>query len=162
MTMEYAWMESPIGPILVAGDENGLAVVQFGDALARWQPAPGWREGRSFVGDAMAQLADYFRGRTRQFELRLAPSGTAFQQRVWRALAEIPYGETLSYGALAARIGRPTAARPVGAANGRNPIGIIIPCHRVIGASGALTGYGGGLDAKRWLLDLERGQPSLH
>jgi O-6-methylguanine DNA methyltransferase len=107
-------------------------------------------------------VGDLFRGRTRQFDLRLAPSDTAFQQRVWRALAEIPYGETLSYGALAARIGRPTAARPVGAANGRNPIGIIIPCHRVIGASGALTGYGGGLDAKRWLLDLERGQPSLH
>jgi len=160
--MEYAWMPSPIGPILVAGSEEGLAVVQFGSALVGWRPAPGWREGRSLVADAMTQLADYFETKTRGFELCLAPSGTEFQKRVWRALAEIPYGETLSYGALAARIGKPQAARPVGAANGRNPIGIIIPCHRVIGASGALTGYGGGLDVKKWLLDFERGQPPLH
>jgi methylated-DNA-[protein]-cysteine S-methyltransferase len=102
-----------------------------------------------------AQLAEYFAGRRRDFDLPLAPAGTPFQQRVWQALRAIPYGRTESYGALAARLGQPGAGRAVGLANGQNPIAIVIPCHRVIGAGGALTGYGGGLERKRWLLALE-------
>jgi methylated-DNA-[protein]-cysteine S-methyltransferase len=105
---------------------------------------------------AAAQLAEYFAGRRRTFDLPLAPRGTGFQQRVWRALSAIPYGETRSYGAIAASIGRPAASRAVGAANGKNPIWIIVPCHRVIGASGHLTGYAGGIAVKRWLLEHER------
>ena len=107
--------------------------------------------------EARAQLEDYFAGRRRTFDLPLAPVGTPFQRRVWEALREIPYGETVSYGVLAARLGQPGAGRAVGLANGQNPISIVIPCHRVIGAGGALTGYGGGLERKRWLLALEGG-----
>jgi methylated-DNA-[protein]-cysteine S-methyltransferase len=104
---------------------------------------------------AAAQLAEYFAGKRRTFDLPLAPHGTPFQLAVWSALRAIPYGETRNYAELARAIGRPTASRAVGAANGKNPLGIIVPCHRVIGASGALTGYAGGLSAKRWLLELE-------
>jgi methylated-DNA-[protein]-cysteine S-methyltransferase len=110
-----------------------------------------------------AQLAEYFAGERRAFDLPLAPQGSGFQVEVWRALLRIPYGETCSYGDIARVVGRPAASRAVGAANGRNPIPIIVPCHRVIGSNGSLTGYGGGLPVKRWLLDHERGwkQPSL-
>ena len=104
------------------------------------------------LADAARQLADYFAGTRRAFDLPLAPRGTGFQQVVWRALLAIPYGETCSYGELARAIGRPAASRAVGAANGRNPIAIVIPCHRVIGADGSMTGYGGGLPTKKWLL----------
>jgi O-6-methylguanine DNA methyltransferase len=114
-------------------------------------------------GRAAEQLAAYFAGDRTGFDVELAMSGTQFQQRVWGALREIPYGETVSYGELADRLGQPGASRAVGLANGKNPIGIIVPCHRVIGANGSLTGYGGGLDRKRWLLGFERGsrQPTL-
>jgi methylated-DNA-[protein]-cysteine S-methyltransferase len=106
--------------------------------------------------ECAGQLGDYFAGLRAEFDLPIALAGTAFQLRVWAALREIPFGETVTYGELAARIGRPTAARAVGLANGRNPISIIVPCHRVVGASGDLTGYGGGLDRKRYLLAFER------
>ena len=109
---------------------------------------------------ARAQLDEYFAGRRTRFDLPIAFHGTDFQRTVWTALREIPFGETVSYGELAELVGRPSAARAVGLANGKNPVGIIVPCHRVIGASGSLTGYGGGLENKQWLLDLERRQQS--
>jgi methylated-DNA-[protein]-cysteine S-methyltransferase len=118
-------------------------------------------EGSAFdpaaCADARRQLAEYFDGRRRHFDLRLAPEGTPFQTRVWAELCRIPFGTTISYRELAARIGQPAAVRAVGLANGRNPIAIVVPCHRVIGADGSLTGYGGGLDRKRYLLGLEQG-----
>jgi methylated-DNA-[protein]-cysteine S-methyltransferase len=113
-------------------------------------------DGEPFT-EVAAQLTEYFAGQRRDFDLPLAFSGTPFQQRVWTALREVPYGETVSYGQLAGILGRPTAARAVGLANGKNPIGIIVPCHRVVGSTGDLTGYGGGLERKRYLLDFERG-----
>ncbi len=108
-----------------------------------------------------AQLEEYFAGERTSFDIPLAPEGAPFEREVWRALEEIPYGETVSYGEIARRVGQPTAARAVGTANGRNPIAVIVPCHRVIGADGSLTGYGGGLERKRLLLELERGQGRL-
>ena len=142
------WRESPIGP-LGGGEEDGaITLILF----AGQQPPEGYREGETpLLREAWAQLERYFAGELRQFSLPLAPAGTPFQQAVWRALEEIPYGETCSYG-----VGRPQASRAVGGANHRNPIPIVIPCHRVIGAGGTLTGYGGGLDRKGLLLDLER------
>jgi len=107
------------------------------------------------------QLEEYFAGERTIFDIPLAPEGAPFEREVWRALEEIPYGETVSYGEIARRVGQPTAARAVGTANGRNPIAVIVPCHRVIGADGSLTGYGGGLERKRLLLELERGQGRL-
>jgi methylated-DNA-[protein]-cysteine S-methyltransferase len=120
-----------------------------------------WRRDDDDFNDVVTQLAEYFDGRRRQFDLPLAPEGTPFQQSVWRALLDIPYGETISYGELATRIGRRSASRAVGLANGSNPLPIVIPCHRVIGASGKLTGYGGGLAIKDQLLALERGERRL-
>ena len=116
-----------------------------------------WDRDDNAFDDVVSQLEDYFAGRRREFDLPLAPAGTPFQQRVWRALLDIPYGETISYGELASRIGNKAASRAVGLANGSNPISIVIPCHRVIGANGKLTGYGGGLPIKQQLLALERG-----
>jgi methylated-DNA-[protein]-cysteine S-methyltransferase len=148
--------DSPVGPLtLVAVD--GKLVGCYMDAQ-RHRPADaifGDPDPEPFAA-AVEQLGEYFAGERQDFDLPLAFGGTAFQQRVWAALQEIPYGETESYGELAARIGSPGASRAVGLANGRNPIGIIVPCHRVIGASGSLTGYGGGIERKRQLLDMER------
>ena len=147
------WRESPIGPLGVGEEDCAITLILF----AGQQPPEGYREGETpLLEEAWAQLERYFTGELRQFSLPLAPAGTPFQQAVWRALEEIPYGETRSYGEIAGQVGRPKASRAVGAANHRNPIPIVIPCHRVIGAGGTLTGYGGGLDRKRLLLDLER------
>lgn len=141
--------QTPLGPLKVCERDGAVTMVLFGDLLrAPLLETPLLREAR-------AQLAAYFDGRLRQFDLPLAPEGTAFRQRVWQALQEIPYGTTATYGQIAARIGSPKASRAVGQANHDNPIPIIIPCHRVIGASGALTGYAGGLEIKRALLRLE-------
>jgi methylated-DNA-[protein]-cysteine S-methyltransferase len=120
------------------------------------EPDPAWVESAAPFGEPIRQLKAYFAGTLRQFDLPLAPAGTPFQQTVWQALREIPYGETVSYGQLARGIGRPAAVRAVGAANGRNPLAIVVPCHRVIGSDGRLVGYGGGLPAKSMLLELER------
>ncbi len=152
-------LESPVGPLLLASDGDSLTHLLF----ERESSAGGRRE--DFTGgrrDAVlkrtcTQLEEYFRGERRDFDLPLRPAGTEFQRAVWNALGDIPYGRTEGYGELARRIGRPKAVRAVGAANGRNPVSIIVPCHRVIGADGRLTGYGGGLDAKRFLLELESG-----
>jgi len=146
-------INSPVGPLVLAADEEALTELRF---KAEIDEATGWSNGASPILKAAAeQLADYFGGRRRAFDLPLKPEGTVFQQTVWRALGEVPFGTVISYGELARRIGRPTAVRAVGAANGANPISIILPCHRVIGSSQRLTGYGGGLDAKRLLLQLE-------
>jgi methylated-DNA-[protein]-cysteine S-methyltransferase len=151
----YDTIDSPIGELLVTGDGDALTAVQMDGSSGR-----GWQRDPSALREATSQLRAYLSGELREFDLPLAPDGTPFQREVWAALREIPYGHTISYAQLAAAVGRPGAARAVGAANGRNPIAVVIPCHRVIGASGALTGYGGGLGRKRLLLDLEAGQRS--
>jgi methylated-DNA-[protein]-cysteine S-methyltransferase len=159
--MRYATLDSPIGPLLLAGDAEGLRYLSFvrGDrptaVAAEWQQDPG-----SFT-HVMDELAAYFSGSLTRFTVTLAPRGTPFQLRVWQALCDIPYGETISYGELARRVGDPKASRAVGLANGANPVSIIVPCHRVIGSNGSLTGYGGGLPIKQALLALERGQQRL-
>jgi methylated-DNA-[protein]-cysteine S-methyltransferase len=148
----YTVTPSPIGDLVVVGDGEAVTGIHF---AARTAPRPAWRRDPAPVAAAVDQLAAYFAGARRDFDLWLAPEGTAFQRRVWAALAGIPYGETTTYGKLAAEIGHPGSARAVGAANGANPIAIVVPCHRVVGADGTLTGYAGGLDAKRTLLALE-------
>jgi len=154
----YTWMESPVGKLLLAADDDGLLELAFADGRTTPVVDPAWSCGGSLLNTPLRQLRAFFAGELRDFDLRLKPQGTAFQRRVWELLREIPYGETISYGELARRAGNPAASRAVGLANGSNPIAIVIPCHRVIGSSGKLTGYGGGLDNKRWLLDFERGQ----
>jgi len=155
--MHYAWEDSPVGRLLIGGDERGLRFVLFEEGRAPVAPEPGWREDPAAVADAVTQLREYFAGARRRFDLPLAPAGTPFQLRVWEALRQIPYGETVSYGELARRVGCPNGSRAVGLANGANPLSIVVPCHRVVGAGGRLVGYGGGLGAKRWLLALEQG-----
>lgn len=161
MTTLYTILPSPIGSLLAAGDGRRLTHVLMLDSPRPPRTAPHWRRDDGALAPAREQLEQYFAGERRRFELELAPSGHDFEQRVWDALLEIPYGETASYGQIAARIGAPGGARAVGLANGRNPIAIVIPCHRVIGADGRLVGYGGGLERKRQLLDLEAGVQSL-
>ena len=153
--MKYATMSSPIGTILIARNQEGITAIQFASEM-RPSPPADWDEDAVALSEAIEQLGQYFEGVRTRFDLALAPCGTPFQQTVWAALVEIPYGETRSYGEIAAHVGNRNASRAVGAANGRNPIAIVIPCHRVIGASGSLTGYGGGLPIKRALLELER------
>jgi methylated-DNA-[protein]-cysteine S-methyltransferase len=155
--MVHRTVDSPIGPLLVAGDADGLRFVLFGNGRRRAVPQPDWEPDNGLLKEPVAQLSAYFSGKLRDFDVPLAPVGTPFQQQVWKALRDIPYGDTTSYGALATRIGNPKAVRAVGLANGSNPISIIIPCHRVIGSNGSLIGYGGGLPIKRALLDHELG-----
>jgi methylated-DNA-[protein]-cysteine S-methyltransferase len=149
MTLSTITMPSPLGALRLFGDAGALRGVYLPE-----QPAPQHAEPHEtpVLARARAQLTEYFAGTRHAFDLPVAPTGTPFQQRVWRALAAIPFGETRSYGALAAALGSPSGSRAVGAANARNPCPIVVPCHRVIGASGALTGYAGGMAAKRWLL----------
>ena len=159
--MHYRHLESPIGPLLIAGDEAGLRFVLFGRGRHEVHPKPDWEPDRGALTEAISELTAYFSGKLRDFTIPVAPEGTPFQQRVWAALQGITYGETISYGELARRIGNPKAVRAVGLANGSNPISIVIPCHRVIGSNGSLVGYGGGLPVKQALLALERGQRTL-
>lgn len=154
-------MESPVGKLLLAEDESGLRKLMFAEGRTTVQPDAAWREDPARLSRARRQLARYFAGELHEFDLPLAPQGTPFQQRVWSELLKIPYGETISYGELARRIGTPNGSRAVGLANGSNPIAIVIPCHRVIGSNGKLTGYGGGLEKKEWFLALERRQRRL-
>jgi methylated-DNA-[protein]-cysteine S-methyltransferase len=155
LAMMYATMESPVGRLLLAGDERALRQVSFADGPRSAGVQVGWLENAGAFAEAIRQLKAYFRGELRTFDLPLGMGGTEFQLRVWSALREIPYGETISYRELAERIGNRKAVRAVGLANGSNPIPIIVPCHRVIGSDGSLTGFGGGLENKRKLLDLE-------
>jgi len=159
--VKYTILDSPVGGLLVAGDEAALRVLWFVRGRHEVRPDPTWTESARAFKDIAQQLTLYFAGKLREFEVAVEPGGTLFQAQVWRALQDIPYGETTSYGELAQRIGNPKAVRAVGLANGANPISIVIPCHRVIGASGSLTGYGGGLPTKRALLALEQGQGAL-
>ena len=153
--MKYCYVDSPIGDLLLAGDETGLSLVGFPEGAMRREPEADWVYDESPFAPAQAQLREYFAGERKTFDVPLKLTGTDFQVRVLEELQRIPYGETASYSEIAERIGRPRAMRAVGAANGRNPIPIIIPCHRVIGRSGDLTGFGGGLEAKAALLRLE-------
>jgi methylated-DNA-[protein]-cysteine S-methyltransferase len=157
----YTRIESPIGPLLLAADEAGLREIRFVNGRHPAQPESFWKEDRSSHSETISQLHAYFAGELESFDLQLAPQGTPFQLGVWRSLCEIPFGQTISYGELASRIGNPKASRAVGLANGSNPIPIVIPCHRVIGSNGKLTGYGGGLPIKEKLLALERRQLRL-
>jgi methylated-DNA-[protein]-cysteine S-methyltransferase len=163
--MNYCYLDTPIGTLLVAGDEQGVHRITFplkekpGEAAP---PEEGWTESaRGPLQEAVRQLKEYFAGRRTEFDLPLAPEGTGFQKSVWRLLRDIPYGETISYGELARRLGNPKASRAVGAANGSNPLPIVVPCHRVIGANGKMTGFGGGIPVKEALLALESKQKML-
>jgi methylated-DNA-[protein]-cysteine S-methyltransferase len=160
-TTYFTQIESPLGPLLLAADGAGLRQIEFAKGKRTSQPAPSWREDPTQLSEPIRQLRAYFAGELEDFDLPLAPEGTPFQLGVWRRLSEIPYGQTISYGELARRIGNPKASRAVGLANGSNPIPIVIPCHRVIGSNGKLTGYGGGLPIKEKLLALERRQLRL-
>ena len=159
--LNYTTMESPIGALLLAGNEQGLCFLSFAAKKGAVTPRRGWTENRAPLVEAMRQLRAYFSAKLREFDLPLCLEGTPFQLQVWEGLRAIPYGETISYGELARRIGKPEAVRAVGAANGSNPIPIIVPCHRVIGSDGSLTGYGGGLTIKEKLLALESRQLRL-
>jgi len=153
--LQYRIVDSPVGPLTLAGSGSTLMHLRMVGQThepdrSGWEPA-----GADAFADVVAQLEAYFAGELIAFDIDLELTGTEFQRRVWAALQTIPYGETRSYGQIAEQIGSPTASRAVGMANGRNPIGIIVPCHRVIGSSGGLTGYGGGIERKRTLLELE-------
>jgi methylated-DNA-[protein]-cysteine S-methyltransferase len=154
--MNYTRIESPLGPLLLVADEAGLRRIDFENGRQRAKADPAWKENAAPLKETVRQLNAYFAGKLENFDLPLAPQGTAFQLKVWQRLCDIPFGETMSYGELAKRIGNPKASRAVGLANGSNPIPIIIPCHRVIGSNGKLTGYGGGLPIKEKLLALEQ------
>lgn len=159
--MYYCYLKTPVGELLLAGDDQDLRQVDFQDGPHPAKPQPGWQEDEKPFREVIRQLKEYFAGKLTRFDLPLKPEGTEFQLKVWRTLCAIPYGKTWSYGELARRIGKPSASRAVGAANGQNPIPIIVPCHRVIGANGSLTGFGGGLKIKQQLLELESGERRL-
>lgn len=148
-------MDSPVGTITLAGRDGRLRHLRMDDQT--YEPShAGWEPDNEAFEDVVEQLTAYFAGELTEFDIELEMIGTEFQRRVWQALVGIPYGETRSYGEIAAQIGSPGASRAVGLANGHNPVGIIVPCHRVIGANGSLTGYGGGLPRKKALLQLEK------
>ena len=157
----YTWFDSPVGSLLLAGSSAGLKLVRFAVGNRARSVDPEWQVDNAVFVEVVDQLQSYFAGDRKNFELDLVLEGTDFQKKVWTALQEIPYGETISYKKLAEIVGSPKAVRAVGAANGANPIPIIIPCHRVIGHDGSLTGFGGGLPLKKQLLELESNQLKL-
>lgn len=160
MTTIHARIDSPIGSLRIAANDDGVCRIEFPKPTHPMPTDADWREGRHpLIDRTQRQLDEYFAGTRRSFDLPLAPRGTDFQRNVWTELSRIPYGETISYAVLAQRIGKPSAMRAVGAANGRNPLPIVVPCHRVIGADGSLTGFGGGLPTKQFLLRLEGALP---
>lgn len=154
--MVYDYFESPLGRLLLAADDEGLTHLDLPHEKRPTEPTADWARVPAQLADARKQLGEYFAGDRQHFDLPLHPRGTEFQLAVWHALCDIDYAQTTSYADIARRIDRSRAVRAVGAANGANPLAIIVPCHRVIGSDGSLTGYGGGLPAKRWLLALER------
>jgi len=151
----YTYLDSFVGKILIAQNERGVKTIWFMEGTKARSPESGWHHEKNLKTEAVRQLRAYFGGELREFDLTLLLDGTPFQQEVWKALQQIPYGETVSYGDIAKWIGRPKAVRAVGGANGKNHIPIVIPCHRVIGSSGHLTGFGSGIDIKVALLDHE-------
>jgi methylated-DNA-[protein]-cysteine S-methyltransferase len=154
----YDWMTTPLGKVLLVAGELGLEGIYFEDQHNAPVPGRAWHRDRDAFSIVRTQLTEYFAGERRSFDLPFLPRGTAFQTAVWRALCAIPFGATASYGALARELHRPAAARAVGAANAKNPLSIVVPCHRVVGAGGALTGYAGGSARKSWLLAFERNE----
>jgi methylated-DNA-[protein]-cysteine S-methyltransferase len=169
-TIYYSEIESPLGSLFVQGDGESVTGLYLPQHKGWSGLDDSWKRSDEPFREVRDQLADYFAGERQQFDLPIRPAGTPFQQQVWEALTQIPFGATMTYSELAERVGKPFASRAVGAANGRNPISIIVPCHRVIGANGKLTGYAGGVERKKWLLELERsvlqrpeaqGRPSL-
>jgi methylated-DNA-[protein]-cysteine S-methyltransferase len=156
----FTYVTSPVGDLLVSGTEKALTGISFPRGSKAYPPKPDWVRNDAPFGEVRRQLNAYFAGDLKAFQLSLEVEGTEFQRRVWWALADIPFGETRSYGWQAKVVGTPSAARAVGAANGANPIPIILPCHRVIGSNGALTGFGGGIEVKRWLLAHEGALPA--
>ncbi len=158
MTIFHTRIDSPAGPLTLAASNEGLLAMEFQHSRHPVVRDQHWHEDdHPLLAQAARQLEEYFSGQRQQFDLPLAPAGTAFQRQVWALLPDIGYGQTISYGELARRLGRPSAVRAAAAAIGRNPLSIIVPCHRVLGANGALTGFGGGLPVKRFLLALEAG-----
>jgi methylated-DNA-[protein]-cysteine S-methyltransferase len=157
----HTTVDSPIGELLLVGDGEALTGLYMQEGRTRFAVRSSWRRADEPFAEAREQLGEYFAGERTGFELPLRMAGTEFERSVWGELERIPYGQTTSYGEIARRLGRPDRARAVGAANGRNPISIVVPCHRVIGADGSLTGYGGGLERKRFLLELEGGALAL-
>jgi methylated-DNA-[protein]-cysteine S-methyltransferase len=155
----YSTVPSPIGELMLCGDDASLSALHLPGHWAK--PGAGWRRDDARFAGVARQLEEYFAGERTTFDIPLRMQGGPFEREVWAELLQIPYGETASYGEIARRVGKPHASRAVGAANGRNPIAIIVPCHRVIGSDGTLTGYGGGLERKRALLDLEAGVAPL-
>ncbi|WP_102794403.1 methylated-DNA--[protein]-cysteine S-methyltransferase [Bowmanella denitrificans] len=155
MSAQYQYLHSPIGLVEIAATHSGLCAIKFVETQ-RFDTQP-----TRLLDKAVTQLDEYFQGKRRQFELPLAAPGTEFQQQVWRALQTVDFGQTASYAQIARRIGNPAAVRAVGAANGKNPISILVPCHRIIGSNGTLTGYAGGIERKAWLLQHEQAQFSL-
>ncbi|MEO8662286.1 MAG: methylated-DNA--[protein]-cysteine S-methyltransferase [Bryobacteraceae bacterium] len=155
MQTYYTWIDSPTGQLLLTANESGITQLVFAEGRHPPDIHPSWKASEDPLREAINQLKAFFAGELRAFDLPLSPAGTPFQRKVWAALQQIPYGQTTSYGSLAASIGNPAASRAVGLANGSNPISIIVPCHRVIGSNGKLVGYGGGLPNKRWLLEFE-------
>ena len=153
--MKHTYLDSPIGELLVTRDDGGITGLDLPASRHPRRVSPEWVRDDTAFDDIRTQLREYFAGERQDFDLPLNAGGSRFQALVWDALIRIPYGETTSYGKVAVSIGHPDGPRAVGLANGQNPIPIIVPCHRVIGANGSLTGYGGGLDTKRWLLDHE-------
>jgi methylated-DNA-[protein]-cysteine S-methyltransferase len=153
--MQYDLIDTPLGKLLVAGDKEGIRCINFQQGSQPFPIGTNWERNRRVMRNAVIQLNAYFSGHLKRFDLKLAPEGTDFQQNVWRALQDIPYGVLVSYQDIANKIGNPKACRAVGAANGKNPIPIVIPCHRVIGSNGQLTGFAGGLHLKEYLIELE-------
>jgi len=159
MNHEHLTIESPLGPLTLRASEAGLTQIRFLDGEGPRAPEPEGPQGGALVEEAARQLEAYFAGTRTDFDLPLAPEGTDFMKSVWKELLRIPFGATISYGELAQRVGDPNASRAVGSANGKNPLPIVIPCHRVIGADGSLTGFAGGVGLKRRLLDHEGALP---
>jgi methylated-DNA-[protein]-cysteine S-methyltransferase len=159
--IRYTILDSPIGAMPCARDDVGIITLLLPQGRSGTDPHPSWVRDDAAFDDVRTQLEEYFAGERTEFDLPLHMIGSEWQRRVWAALVDIPCGETASYGEIAARLGAPGAARAVGLANGQNPVPVIVPCHRVIGADGSLTGYGGGLDAKRWLLAHEAQRTGL-
>lgn len=152
---QYCYYQSPIGKLLLIGTNGILEELHFPSSLEQVQISEEWQNNQDSFKQTLQQLAEYFAGSRQEFDLKISPKGTAFQERVWQELRRIPFGRTASYGEIAERIGNPKACRAVGMANAKNPIPIIVPCHRVIGKDGSLTGFGGGLEIKEHLLKLE-------
>ncbi len=158
MTIHYCYTDSPFGKLLLVGDFQGLSHVNFQEGSTPILPEAHWRKDAAFFVNAIMQLKEYFAGDRLKFSLRLNPKGSDFQRKVLEVVSRIPYGETASYSDIARMVGKPKAVRAVGTSNRNNPIPIIVPCHRVIGSNGKLTGFSGGVEFKQWLLDLEAGK----